>query len=318
LSSNGRRHQLLAARHVPATFLWIDALKTAVRQQRTLARPALLSGVGYWSGRDVHVEFRPAAPDTGIVFVRSDLAPVRRIPVAPGNRVETPRRTTLAKNGGTVEMVEHLLAALGGLQIDNCEVSVDSAEMPAQDGSSLAAVQAIESAGVVFQEAAQPQIIVDRVVRVGNSTAWIEARPAKKPGLFVDYHLDYGTQNPIGTQKFSLEVNPKTFCQELAAARTFILEDDAKWMKARGLGARTTYQDLLVFGPDGPIDNVLRYQDECVRHKILDFVGDMALSNCDIHTCIHAHRSGHRLNAELVRTLLQHYQVTSSRMSLSA
>lgn len=294
-----------------------SALNSPFRQQRTLARPALLSGIGYWSGRDIHVEFRPATPHTGIVFVRGDLAPVRRIRVTPENRVETPRRTTLSENGGTVEMVEHLLAALAGLQIDNCEVCVDAAEMPALDGSSLAAVEAIESAGVVFQDATRPHIVVKQTVRVGDDDAWIEARPSKKQGLFVDYHLDYGAETPIGTQQFSLDVTPKSFCQQLAVARTFILEEDAKWMKARGLGARTTYQDLLVFGADGPIDNELRFGDECVRHKILDLVGDIALANCDIYAHIHAHRSGHRLNARLVQTLLTHYPA-GSKMSLSA
>ncbi len=285
-------------------------MTTARRQQRTLARPAQLSGVGYWSGKDIHVEFRPAAPDTGLVFVRSDMAPIRRIRVLPENRIVSPRRTTLTENGGTVEMVEHLLAGLAGLQIDNCEICIDSQEMPALDGSSLAAVQAIESAGVIFQDAMRTQITVDQTVRVGDESAWIEARPSDKPGLFVDYHLDYGSETPIGTQRFSLEVNPKSFCQELASARTFILEDDAKWMKARGLGARTTYQDLLVFGEDGPIGNELRFKDECVRHKILDLVGDLALSNCDIHARICAHRSGHRLNADLVHELLEQYQPT--------
>jgi UDP-3-O-acyl N-acetylglucosamine deacetylase len=293
-------------------------LITAHRQQRTLARPVQLSGVGYWTGKDIHVEFRPAAPETGLVFVRSDMAPIRRIRVAPENRVVTPRRTTVTENGATVEMVEHLLAALAGLQIDNCEICVDAQEMPALDGSSQAAVKAIESAGVVFQDAHRPQIIVDQIVRVGDDDAWIEARPYDRPGLFVDYHLDYGSDTPIGTQQFSLEVTPKTFCQELAKARTFVLEADAKWMQARGLGSRTTYQDLLVFGKDGPIENKLRFEDECVRHKILDLVGDLALSTCDIHARIHAHRSGHRLNADLVRLLLDQYQATDATLQKSA
>lgn len=275
-----------------------------VRLQRTLAQPATVSGYGYWSGHDVQVEFRPARPDTGVVFVRADLGPEVRIPAHIAHRVETPRRTTLRSKTGSVEMVEHILAALAGLCIDNCEVHVTAPEMPGCDGSSLAFVQALDGAGVVEQAVPRQQLMIHDVTRLGDDDSWIEVRPNPQPGLWIKYRLDYGRGNAIGRQSLNLQVTPGAFRKELAASRTFLLQAEAEWLKQQGLGQRATPQDLLVFGEDGPIDNELRFPDECVRHKALDLVGDLALAGCDIHGQIIAHRSGHRLNAEIVRVLL--------------
>ena len=128
--------------------------------------------------------------------------------------------------------------------------------------------------------------------------------PSDRPGVTVEYHLDYGDYQPIGRQTLRAHLTPDFFRTQLASARTFIMEAEAQWMKARGLGARTTYHDLIVFNCTGPIENTLRFPDECVRHKVLDLIGDLALAGCDIQGSIIAHRSGHRLNAEFVSTLL--------------
>ena len=120
------------------------------------------------------------------------------------------------------------------------------------------------------------------------------------------YQLDYGPENPIGRQTFELaSLTPTTFRAELAASRTFVLRAEAEAFRQQGLGQRTTYQDLLVFGPTGPIDNTLRFADECARHKMLDVVGDLALAGCDLAGSVTARRSGHRLNAALCESLLQ-------------
>lgn len=274
------------------------------REQRTISQPAWVEGFGYWSGRDVRVEFRPAAPGAGIVFVRHDLEPRVRIRAVIANRVETPRRTTLRAAGASVEMVEHIMAALGGLGIDNCEVWASAPEMPGCDGSSLPFVDALVAAGTVSQAAPRPVLVVREVTRLGNAESWIEARPSQWSGLSLKFHLDYGSGNPIGRQTLTLPVTPEVFCRELAPSRTFMLKSEADWLLAQGLGSRATWKDLLVFDADGPIDNRLRYRDECVRHKALDLVGDLALAGCDLAGHIVAFRSGHRLNAELVRVLL--------------
>ena len=274
------------------------------RKQRTIARAVAVGGFGYWSGRDVRVEFRPAAAATGLVFVRGDLAGSPRVPAVVANRIETPRRTTLATRRASVEMVEHILAALAGLQIDNCEIWVNQPEMPGCDGSSQPFVEALDAAGVVLQDAVRSQLIVKEITRLGNDESWIEARPAPVAGLTVRFRLDYGTDNSIGRQTIQLPITPDVFRNELAGSRTFMLKAEADWLLAQGLGKRATLSDLLVFGEEGPIENELRFRDECVRHKVLDMVGDLALAGCDLVGHFVAHRSGHRLNAEMVRVLL--------------
>jgi UDP-3-O-acyl N-acetylglucosamine deacetylase len=282
----------------------LTALTQTSRQQRTIAQPVAVEGFGYWSGRDVRVEFRPAAAMTGVVFVRDDLPGAPRIPAAVAHRVEIPRRTALSCNKANVEMIEHILAALAGLAIDNCEVRVNQPEMPGCDGSSQPYVEALDRAGVVLQDAMRDQLVVREITRLGNEDSWIEARPVSTPGLSIRYRLDYGPNNAIGRQTLTLTVNPKTFREQLANCRTFMLKEEADWLLEQGLGARASMQDLLVFGDTGPIDNTLRFADECVRHKILDMVGDFALAGCDIVGQFVAYKSGHRLNAEMVRVLL--------------
>ncbi|HVW35712.1 MAG TPA: UDP-3-O-acyl-N-acetylglucosamine deacetylase [Pirellulales bacterium] len=276
----------------------------APRRQRTIAKPAVVEGFGYWSGKDVRVEFRPAAADAGVVFVRADLAKPVKIRAAVSNRVETPRRTTLRSGGASVEMVEHIMAALGGLQVDNCEVWVNAAEMPGCDGSSLPFVEALTAAGFVDLKAVRPTLYVREVTRLGNEESWVEARPSQSGGLSVKFHLDYGSDSAIGRQTLTLPVTPDSFRRELAPSRTFMLKSEADWLLAQGLGTRATLKDLLVFDAEGPIDNELRFRDECVRHKTLDLIGDLSLAGCDLAGHFVAFRSGHRLNAELVRILL--------------
>lgn len=263
-----------------------------------------MAGFGYWSGRDVSLEFRPADVDTGVVFVRRDLDGCPRIPAQIASRVEIPRRTGLRCGTAGVEMIEHVLAALGGLSIDNCEVWVDEAEMPGCDGSAMPFVAALDDAGIVEQDAVRRRRAVRGLIRLGDGQSWIEARPANSVTPVFCYLLDYGPDNPIGRQTFEIALTPDSFRREIAPSRTFVLKAEAEWLQAQGLGQRTTVRDLLVFGPSGPIDNVQRFPDECVRHKLLDMVGDLALAGCDLMGRFTAYRSGHRLNAELVRTLL--------------
>jgi UDP-3-O-acyl N-acetylglucosamine deacetylase len=274
------------------------------RRQRTLGRSVTVRGYGYWSGRDVSVEFRPAAEDTGIVFVRGDLRPEVHIAATIENRIESPRRTTLRRHGASVEMVEHVLAALWGSQIDNCEVWVTGAELPGCDGSSLPFVEALDAAGTAQQASLRPAITIRDATWLGNQESWIEVEPALSGGLTIDYRLDYGRQHPIPQQSLSLAVTPETFREQIAPARTFLTMEEAEWLLAQGLGTRASTQDLLVFNDEGPVGNTLRFADECVRHKILDVVGDFALAGCDLIGQITAHRSGHQLNAHMVRTLL--------------
>jgi UDP-3-O-[3-hydroxymyristoyl] N-acetylglucosamine deacetylase len=291
---------------VPASPLetLVDTLKHSARSQRTIKSPVTVRGFGYWSGRDVCLEFRPAPVHTGVVFVRHDATPIRPIPAFVRNRIEAPRRTTLTVQGASVEMVEHVLAALSGLQIDNCEVWTDASEMPGCDGSSQAFVEALDSVGSVEQDAVKPQLVVRDITRLGNEDGWIEARPAEQGGLSIKFRLDYGLNSPIGRQTLSMAITPASFRRELASSRTFLLQEEAEWLRSQGLAQRATLQDLLVFDDEGPVENKLRFPDECVRHKMLDLIGDLALTGCDVVGHFIAYRTGHRLNAELAKVLM--------------
>ncbi|HZZ27641.1 MAG TPA: UDP-3-O-acyl-N-acetylglucosamine deacetylase [Pirellulales bacterium] len=276
----------------------------AQRNERTIGSAVAVEGFGYWTGRDVRVEFRPASPGAGIVFVRSDLSPPARIPALVIHRIEVPRRTVLRCGNASVEMVEHVLAALAGMQIDNCEVWVNQPELPGLDGSSLKFVEALDAAGIVVQKALRAQLIVRELTRLGDDDCWIEARPGRAAELTVRFRIDYASVASIGRQTMQMPIYPATFRRDLAPARTFMLKEEADWLLGQGLGARATLSDLLVFDANGPIENELRFADECVRHKVLDLVGDLALAGCDVLGHIVAQRSGHRLNAELVKVLL--------------
>lgn len=278
-----------------------------MRNQRTLKSVQTVEGFGYWSGKDVQVEFHPAPANHGIVFVRTDLPGHKRIAAVVENRIDIPRRTVLSANGAAVEMVEHVMAALAGMQVDNCEVRVNAAELPGCDGSALPFVDLIEKSGFEEQNAPKATLRIREVTRVGDDETWVEISPnrgKKKDGLTIRYKLDYGQNNPIGKQAIEVVVTPQNFKKELASARTFLLEAEATWMKNQGLGSRCSNSDLLIFGEEGPIDNTLRFEDECVRHKALDLVGDLALAGYDLQGLVVAFRSGHRLNAEVVRHAL--------------
>ncbi len=273
------------------------------RPQRTLRRPVVVEGVGYWSGLRSRVELRPAPAAVGVVFVRRDRCPSVRIPARLDRRVDAEARTNLASGAARVEMVEHVLSALAGLGVDCCEVSVDAAEMPGLDGSSRAFVEAIDSVG--FEEVGAPcePIVVDRAIRVEDGRGWMELSPPRFEGLSVEYLLDYG-DGPIGRQRCAVDVTPENYRVELAGARTFLGVQDAERLRASGRGLHVEFSDLLVFGPEGPIGNTLRWPDECARHKALDVVGDLSLAGRPIHACVRSSRSGHRLNAMAVARVL--------------
>jgi UDP-3-O-[3-hydroxymyristoyl] N-acetylglucosamine deacetylase / 3-hydroxyacyl-[acyl-carrier-protein] dehydratase len=279
-------------------------MTTARRQQRTIAREATVRGVGFLTGADVALRFRPAEPDTGVVFVRADLPGRPSTPAHVRHVVPRQRRTALQRGAAVVEMVEHVLAALAGLRVDNCLVELDAGETPGCDGSSRAFVEALIGAGVVEQNWPRAMLAIDRPITVRDGQASLTAYPGDTAGLALSYHLDYGATS-IGRQSLSLDVSPESFQDEIAPSRTFLLEEEARSLRQAGIGTRTTEADLLVFGPDGPINNTLRYPDECVRHKILDLVGDLSLTGADLAGHVVAHRSGHQLNAALVRELVE-------------
>ena len=212
-------------------------------------------------------------------------------------------------------MVEHVLAALAGLQIDNCEIFADRAEMPGCDGSSLMFTNALAQTQVV--QLSEPRRVIEVVstIRVGDEHTWIQAEPVASDHLELIYHLHYD-RPAIGSQSYSSIVTPTIFAKEIAPARTFVLLEEAQQLQQQGLGQRVTFQDIIVFDEQGPLDNELRFDDECARHKMLDMIGDFSLSGTDLIGRFTAFRSGHRLNSQMVFALLQQIvQTKQIRMS---
>jgi UDP-3-O-acyl N-acetylglucosamine deacetylase len=273
------------------------------RPQRTLARPAEVRGIGFLTGAAVRLRFAPAPPNTGIAFVRTDVRPPVRIPATVDRVTGTSRRTTLGHAPAQVMLVEHVLAALAGLKIDNCSIELDACEPPGLDGSSQAFVAGLIDAGCAVQAARRAIWAVDEPVTVAQDNATLTIYPPDGPGLRLSYLLDYGPGCPIDRQRYTLDVTPDGVMAEVAACRTFLLESEAIEFRRQGLGARLTPEDLLVFGPHGPISNRLRFANEPARHKVLDVLGDLSLFGADLCGHVVAYRSGHPLNVQLVRTL---------------
>lgn len=273
------------------------------RPQRTLASPATLFGRGLLTGQRVRIRFRPAEPGTGLVFLRTDVRPAVAVPAAHDNVSDSYRRTTIGDPPFHVSLVEHVLAALSGLRIDNCLIELDASEPPGLDGSAMPYVEALRDAGTTLQPAQREIWTVTQPVTVGRGRATLTIHPADADELRVSYLLDYGADSPIIRQKHTLSVTPESFRRELAHCRTFVLDHEADDLIAQGVGRHITPADILVFGRDGPIDNTLRFANEPARHKILDVIGDLALFGADLRGHVVACRSGHPLNVDLVHEL---------------
>lgn len=281
--------------------------RTHRSQQQTLSRPALIAGQGLFHGVDVKVRLHPAEPGTGIVFRRVDMKNRPEVAAHVDNVRSAARRTVLAsRSGAVVETVEHLMAALAGLQVDNCLVEIDAIEVPAVDGSSMPFCEAILAAGLIQQSPTRSLLSVEHSQGVNDRAGeqWIEVIPAHDGNATVDYRLDYGPEAVISSQSFSVELTPEAFLRDIAAARTFILQDEVAALQQMGFGRHLTSRDLVVFDADGSvIDNKLRWPDEPVRHKILDCIGDLALSGRIYVGRVVARRSGHKLNHVMAKTL---------------
>ncbi len=292
---------------------------TLSENQRTIAQPAGVEGLGLFMGEKAAVRFRPAPANHGVVFVRMDMTeggePVR-IPALVTNVTKRARRTTLRRGAVSIDTCEHILSAVAGLQIDNVLIEVQGPEIPGVDGSSRPFVEALQSAGMVEQEAARRTLTITDAVTCQDGDAMIAALPADKPHMQVIYDLDYGDVQPIGKQLYAFNSDNGDYIHNIAPARTYVLEAEAVALRQAGMGKHLSADDLLVLAPTGPMGtNRFRFADECVRHKILDLIGDLSLCGCAIRGRIVAYKSGHALNHQLARKLLKMMQ-GSHRTSL--
>jgi len=284
------------------------------RRQRTIARAAAVEGIGFLTGATVHLRFLPAPPSSGICFVRTDL---RQRPVLPAHVDQvsgTPRRTILGRPPSEVGLVEHVLAALSGLRIDNCVIELDAPEPPGLDGSAQAFVDALLRAGLVLQSAHKPVWCVDQSVMLRTGKGSLALHPSQDQQLTLSYFLDYGIHSPIPRQVYTGGLTPALFAEEVACCRTFLLEAEAHELRRQGLGSQTTPADLLIFGSHGPIQNKLRFGNEPARHKVLDLIGDLSLLGVDLVGHLVACRTGHPHNIELVRLLQQEMRAACNQV----
>lgn len=271
----------------------------ALPRQRTLARPAEICGFGLFRGGDCRLRFLPAPEDFGIAFRRVDLPGRPLIPATIDSLVPAERRTVIASAGAKVEMIEHVMAAVAGLWIDNCLIELDAIEPPVGDGSSIAFVEALQQAGFIEQSA--PAAVVHAIdACAGSCLRGVEMSAA--PRCIMGYHLDYpGTI--VGRQSVEATITPETFVKEFAFARTFVMADEIAALQAQGLGLRATTANVLVIDKDAVRDNAFRRPDECARHKLLDSIGDFALCGARVQGRFLGHRSGHRNNHDVAGTL---------------
>lgn len=276
-----------------------------MKLQKTIKTDAKISGKGLFGGKEAKVVFRPASVDSGLVFVRTDVPETIRITAIAPNIAERSRRTTIRKGSVSIETVEHCLAAVSAMEIDNLVIEVYGPELPAPDCSCAEYFKVLKRAGVVEQQLSRKEFVISEPISITDGDASIYALPYADDGLNITYDLDYGGYTGIGRQVFSCRVTAESFERNLAPARTFLLEAEARQFQSRGMGTHISPRDLLVINSDGPIKNSYRFPNECVRHKIVDLIGDLTLVGRAIKGRIVAYKSGHSLNQRLVRKLYE-------------
>jgi UDP-3-O-[3-hydroxymyristoyl] N-acetylglucosamine deacetylase len=273
-------------------------------KQRTLKNLIKATGIGAHSGVKVYLILRPAPVDTGIVFRRIDLTPVVDIPALAENIGETTLSSCLVKNGVKVATVEHLMAAFAGLGIDNAYVDISASEVPIMDGSASPFVFLIKSAGIEEQNVVKKFIKIKKEIRLCDGNKWVQVIPHN--GFKLSFTIDY--DHPVFRslpQKVSLDLAKISFTKDISRARTFGMLSDYEQLRAHNLALGSSLDNAIgvdefrILNEDG-----LRYNDEFVRHKMLDAIGDLYLLGHGLVGAFSGHKSGHRMNNLLLRKLL--------------
>jgi len=273
-------------------------------RQKTIKKTAALEGQGLFSGKKCTLRFVPAQPDSGVVFLRTDLDPPVRITAEIANAAQRDRRTSLADGPVAIETVEHVLSAVWGMGIDNLTIETDTPEPPNTDGSAGMFTDAIAGAGLEEQDAEAAVYTIAEPIVVSNGQSMISALPGAPGRLEILYDLDYGQNPGIGRQTLRFDLGVDDYAAEIAPARTFLLQAEAEEMRTRGIGHHLSENEILVFTPSGELmGGELASPDEPVRHKVCDLIGDLALLGRRLAGRIVASRSGHDLNRRLVAAL---------------
>lgn len=271
-------------------------------RQTTLAEEVSLTGIGVHSGAPVTITLCPAEADTGVRFLVAN-GPIDGVEIAADHRAvsNVTLCTVLSCTGGSVSTVEHLMAAIRALGLDNVLVEIDAPEVPIMDGSSAPFVDAIDEAGMVELDASRRYIKVLKPVRVSDGVSFVELTPHN--GFRIDVEIDFDTKL-VGKQRIAMDVNPGSFRREISRARTFGFMRDVERLWAAGLALGSSLENSVAIGDDRIINpEGLRYEDEFVRHKALDAIGDLALAGAPILGAFRSSRGGHRMNALILQAL---------------
>ncbi|MEW5992882.1 MAG: UDP-3-O-acyl-N-acetylglucosamine deacetylase [Candidatus Zixiibacteriota bacterium] len=273
-------------------------------RQRTLKNVIRATGVGLHTGEKVYLTLRPAPVDAGIIFRRVDLNPPVEIEAKAENVGDTTMSTTLIKGDVRISTVEHMLSALAGLGIDNAYIDLSAPEVPIMDGSAGPFVFLIQSAGIVEQAAPKRFIRIKRTVRIEDGDRWVQFDPFE--GFKVSMEIDFDHPAFRGRSQLScIDFSTTSFVKEVSRARTFGFMSQLEMLRSRNLALggsldnAIVVDDYRVLNEDG-----LRYDDEFVKHKVLDAIGDLYLLGCSLIGAFSGYKSGHELNNKLLRKLL--------------
>lgn len=271
-----------------------------MRLQRTLRQEVSFSGIGLHTGRHATVRLKPAPRDSGIIFHRVDRMTVIRSHI--GSVTDTAFATTLGDGTVKIKTVEHILAALSGLGIDNLIIEVNGPEIPILDGSSTELVSIILQGGIAKQGKKMPYMRIIRPVVMDDGHAEIAIFPYEGRKITFRIHFNH---HLLGEQNLSVDLNEETFIREVAPARTFGFLKDVQYMMAKGLAKGGSLDNAIILGDDGVLNSSgLRFRDEFVRHKILDSIGDFSLIGFPLYGHILSNKAGHSTNLKFMKKLI--------------
>ena len=271
-------------------------------RQRTVAEEISCTGIGLHSGKKINLTIKPAPPNSGISFERIDISPGCRVKASFDNVVDTNMATTIGFNGYSVSTVEHIMAAFFGMGIDNALVQIDGGEIPIMDGSSAPFIFLLKNAGVTIQNSHKRFLLVKKSVKVKDGNRSVQLNPSNE--LKITYKIDF--DHPlIKDQSYEITFSKSSFVDEISRARTFGFLRDVQTLRNNGLAKggsldnAIVVDDFRVLNEDG-----LRYKNEFVRHKLLDFIGDLAILGCVPIGHFVVERSGHSMNQKLLRLFM--------------
>lgn len=269
-------------------------------KQQTIKRPVKAIGIGLHTGLPVQILLEPLNEDSGIVFYRSDLA--ISIPLKPENVINTQMATVIGKNNASISTIEHFLAVIYAYGIDNLRVSVNSSEMPAMDGSSISFCLLLDEAGIQIQNKNKKFLKINKTIEIQEEDKYVKITPSTKP--ILNFKIDFN--HPIiGKEEFEFRFSKQSFIDEIARARTFGFAKDIQYLQSQGLALGASLQNAIGLDDHQILNREgLRFDNEFVRHKILDAMGDLMVIGYNILGSYESFSGGHKLNNQLVRKIL--------------